>query len=100
MTLTGYIANANTWKTAKPHDEHTLSSEPFLFTGRFARLAQMVRLLSRTLEHISNSYLSKSGAEWETAQLRKTILALLNVYSIEESERRLEFCTQSAVGYR
>jgi hypothetical protein len=77
-----------------------MSSESTLFMGRFARLSQSVRLLSRTLEHISNPHPRGNLFLEETAQLRRTIFALVSIYRLEESERRLEFCSQSAICYR
>jgi hypothetical protein len=78
-----------------------LSSGSSLRMGRYTLLAQSVRLLSCTLENVAECRPVEDPHEDDgEIQLRRTLLALVNVYSIEESERRLEFCTQSAICYR
>lgn len=78
----------------------TLSSGSNFSMGRFARLSQSARLLSCTLGHVSNCPSSGDHRVDEEVQLCRTLLALVNVFHIEESKRRLEFCTKSAVCYR
>lgn len=60
--------------------------------GRYARFAQAAHLLSQVLHQVAEEYT-------DTAQLRRTIFALVNVSMIEADMRQLEFCTQMAVCY-
>lgn len=61
--------------------------------GRFARFAQAAHLLSQTLQHAEEE-------PTQTAQLRRTIFALVNLSEVEGSVRSMEYCTQTAVCYR
>ncbi|KAL7942897.1 N-terminal binuclear Zn cluster-containing/DNA binding domain-containing protein [Trichoderma barbatum] len=70
----------------------TLATANSYHLGLFARFAQAAHLLSQVLHHVSEQLN-------ETAQLRRTILALVNVSNIEASMRRLEYCSQTAVCY-
>lgn len=87
-------------QTSKPEDAITISLGSNLSMGPFARLAQSARLLSQTLRNVSDVTSDPNQLEEEAAQLRHTLLALINLYHIEQSMRQLELCTQSAVCYR
>ncbi|KAL7907871.1 N-terminal binuclear Zn cluster-containing/DNA binding domain-containing protein [Trichoderma velutinum] len=75
-----------------PDRVYTLATANSYHLGLFARFAQAAHLLSQVLHHVSEQ-------SNETAQLRRTIFALVNVSNIEASMRRLEYCSQSAVCY-
>ncbi|KAK0759191.1 hypothetical protein N5P37_008073 [Trichoderma harzianum] len=75
-----------------PDRIYTLATANSYHLGLFARFAQAAHLLSQVLHHVSEE-------SNETAQLRRTIFALVNVSNIEASMRRLEYCSQSAVCY-
>ncbi|TQW00600.1 fungal specific transcription factor [Cordyceps javanica] len=73
--------------TAGPDDACTLGSVNTLEMGRFARLAQAAHLLSLVIKDVAE------GSD-DSAQLRRTIFALVHVSRIEARMRRLELCTQ------
>ncbi|KAL6693689.1 N-terminal binuclear Zn cluster-containing/DNA binding domain-containing protein [Trichoderma pleuroticola] len=75
-----------------PDRIYTLATANSYHLGLFARFAQAAHLLSQVLHHVAEQ-------SNETAQLRRTIFALVNVSNIEASIRRLEYCSQSAVCY-
>ncbi|KAJ3496780.1 hypothetical protein NLG97_g2406 [Lecanicillium saksenae] len=72
---------------AGPADACTLGSANTLEMGRFARLAQAAHLLSLVIKDVAE------GSD-DTAQLRRTIFALVHVSRIEAHMRKLELCTQ------
>ncbi|KAK5992008.1 Transcription factor BOA15 [Cladobotryum mycophilum] len=78
--------------TSRPEDSFPLGSANILLMGRFARFAQGAHLLSQVLHHIAEQ-------SSDTTQLRRTMLALVNLSNMEAHMRRLEFCTQTAVCY-
>ncbi|TFB00150.1 hypothetical protein CCMA1212_008224 [Trichoderma ghanense] len=82
------------WETGVPDSDHiyTLATANSYHLGLFARFAQAAHLLSQVLHHVSEQ-------SNETAQLRRTIFALINVSKIEASMRRLEYCSQTAICY-
>ncbi|KAL6854528.1 N-terminal binuclear Zn cluster-containing/DNA binding domain-containing protein [Trichoderma novae-zelandiae] len=82
------------WETGIPDSDHifTLATANSYHLGLFARFAQAAHLLSQVLHHVSEQ-------SNETAQLRRTIFALINVSKIEASMRRLEYCSQTAICY-
>ncbi|KAL7929823.1 N-terminal binuclear Zn cluster-containing/DNA binding domain-containing protein [Trichoderma chlorosporum] len=82
------------WETGVRNFDHTftLATANSYHLGLFARFAQAAHLLSQVLHHVSEE-------SNETAQLRRTIFALVNVSNIEASMRRLEYCSQTAVCY-
>lgn len=94
-------------QTTKPEDAVNLSTAFGLKMGLFSRLGQAVYLLSQALKSISSSAqkavkapeaAGQSGDE--TAQLRRTLLALVRLADREAKVRHLEFCSQSAICYR
>ncbi|OIW30534.1 hypothetical protein CONLIGDRAFT_630509 [Coniochaeta ligniaria NRRL 30616] len=68
--------------------------------GLFARIAQATHLVSQAL-HVTSSSLSAAGRSAalvdETAQLRRTILALVQTADKEAAVRQLEYCPQSSI---
>lgn len=82
------------WETGVPDSHHiyTLATANSYHLGLFARFAQAAHLLSKVLHQVSEQ-------SNETAQLRRTIFALVNVSKIEASMRRLEYCSQTSICY-
>ncbi|KAL7808705.1 N-terminal binuclear Zn cluster-containing/DNA binding domain-containing protein [Trichoderma gracile] len=82
------------WETGVPDSHHiyTLATANSYHLGLFARFAQAAHLLSKVLHQVSEP-------SNETAQLRRTIFALINVSKIEASMRRLEYCSQTSICY-
>ncbi|KAL7812139.1 N-terminal binuclear Zn cluster-containing/DNA binding domain-containing protein [Trichoderma aethiopicum] len=82
------------WETGVPdsHHTYTLATANSYHLGLFARFAQAAHLLSKVLHQVSEH-------SSETAQLRRTIFALINVSKIEASMRRLEYCSQTSICY-
>ncbi len=71
--------------------------------GLFSRLAQATYLVSQALRSVSPAADSRdtmNGDDDQTAQLRRTLLALVHKADGEGAIRRLEFCPQSALCYR
>jgi hypothetical protein len=69
--------------------------------GSFARLAQATHLLSQALRSISLSVSESDVTQAdETAQLRRTLLALVSVADKEATVRKLEYCAPSALSLR
>jgi hypothetical protein len=65
--------------------------------GQTSRLAQATYLLSQALKSLS-SPMSDVGIVFdEIGQLRRTILALIQVTDDEAKVREIEFCSQSAL---
>ncbi|OAA60644.1 Transcription factor [Cordyceps fumosorosea ARSEF 2679] len=73
--------------TTGPEDACTLTSANTLEMGRFARLAQAAHLLSLAIKDVAEG-------SHDSAQLRRTIFALVHVSRLEARVRRLELCTQ------
>ncbi|KAK1240459.1 hypothetical protein MKX07_004487 [Trichoderma sp. CBMAI-0711] len=71
------------WETGVPDSHHiyTLATANSYHLGLFARFAQAAHLLSKVLHQVAEQ-------SNETAQLRRTIFALVNVSKIEASMRR------------
>ncbi|EHK19645.1 uncharacterized protein TRIVIDRAFT_156681 [Trichoderma virens Gv29-8] len=93
--LESYLpADDEAWESGVRNHDHTftLATANSYHLGLFARFAQAAHLLSQVLHHVSEQ-------SNETAQLRRTIFALVNVSNIEASMRRLEYCSQTAVCY-
>jgi hypothetical protein len=67
--------------------------------GRFARFAQATYLLSRVLRHVSDSNMDREFRTEESAQLLRTLSALVNLTTFEGEVRNIEFCTQKATCY-
>ncbi|PTB63383.1 N-terminal binuclear Zn cluster-containing/DNA binding domain-containing protein [Trichoderma citrinoviride] len=82
------------WETGvyDPNHIYTLATANSYHLGLFARFAQAAHLLTKVLHHASEP-------PSETAQLRRTIFALVNVSKIEASMRRLEYCSQTSICY-
>lgn len=77
---------------SKPEDAVTLRLSSQVHIGRFARFAHAVPLFSQAL--------SRSSEEpHNTAQLRRTILSLINLGETEGVTNRVLFCTLNAVSY-
>jgi hypothetical protein len=88
-------------QTAKPGDAVRMSMGFTLKIGNFARLAQGTYLLSQALRSIvSRTTEDDSGHHDQTAQLRRTLLALVHAADVEAKIRRLEFCAQSELSLR
>lgn len=69
--------------------------------GTFARLAQATFLLSQALQSITSTLANSDLAhDDQTAQLRRTLLALVHAADSEATIRRLEFCAPSSVSLR
>lgn len=62
--------------------------------GRFARFAQTAHLLSQAL------YTVAKEPDTETTQLRRTLMALVNLSFMEGTMRQWAFCSQMAVCFR
>lgn len=76
-----------------------MSSAFSLKQGRFARLSQTTLLLSQALRHAASPAPNPILYDEESAQLRRTLFALIQVSHTEAHLRQLEFCAQSAVTY-
>ncbi len=85
-------------QTAKPSDAVRISNGFTLQMGSFARQGQATYLLSQALRSIQSLPPAMDGDE--TAQLRRTLLALVHAADSEATIRRLEFCAQSALCLR
>uniref|UniRef100_A0A0B7KI44 Xylanolytic transcriptional activator regulatory domain-containing protein n=1 Tax=Bionectria ochroleuca TaxID=29856 RepID=A0A0B7KI44_BIOOC len=85
------------WSSA-PGDSIRFSASFNLKMGSFARLAQATHLLSQALRSISLSVSESDVTQAdETAQLRRTLLALVSVADKEATVRKLEYCAPSAL---
>ncbi|CAH0056008.1 unnamed protein product [Clonostachys solani] len=85
------------WSSA-PGDSIRFSAGFNLKMGSFARLAQATHLLSQALRSISLSASERDVPQPdETAQLRRTLLALVSVADREATVRKLEYCAPSAL---
>ncbi|KAF7563369.1 hypothetical protein G7046_g707 [Stylonectria norvegica] len=81
-----------------PEDAVKMSNGFTLKMGSFARLAQTTYLLSQALRSISpRSVVDEATQDDQTAQLRRTLLALVHAADSEAEIRRLEYCAQSAL---
>jgi hypothetical protein len=86
--------------TSKPSDAVRLCDASTLNTGNSARLAQTTYLLSQAIVAIKMMRNGKKeGMTDETAQLRRTLVALVHAADCEAEHRRLEFCPQSALAF-
>lgn len=69
--------------------------------GSFARLSQATYLLSQALrETKTQSVEGNASHDRDTAQLRRTLLALVHATDKEVAVRRLELCAQSVLSLR
>ncbi|KAB5578180.1 hypothetical protein GE09DRAFT_1088782 [Coniochaeta sp. 2T2.1] len=88
--------------TTSPGDAVRLSAGFHLRMGLFARVAQATYLVSQAL-NASSTPLSGVGRSLatsdDTAQLRRTIFALVKTADTEAIVRQLEFCPQSSICY-
>ncbi|KAL7962673.1 hypothetical protein V8C34DRAFT_324462 [Trichoderma compactum] len=78
----------------------TLSSPPTLKTGRFARLAQAINLLSQVLRQISNKEDKIQLSPSDMMPLDRTLFALERLIEIEEAQRNMIFCCGIAICYK
>lgn len=72
----------------------TIGSSSGSYMGRFARFAQTAHLLSQAL------YTVAKEPDTETTQLRRTLMALVNLSFMEGTMRQWAFCSQMAVCFR
>ncbi|KAL7940805.1 hypothetical protein V8C42DRAFT_336403 [Trichoderma barbatum] len=77
---------------SKPEDAVTLRLSSQVHIGRFARFAHAVPLFSQALSRLDEE-------PHNTAQLRRTILSLINLGAEEGVTNRVLFCTLNAVSY-
>lgn len=77
----------------------TIDSPTQLKMGRFARFAQATHLLGQVIRHASDQTKDSLFYDQETAQLNRTLHALVNLSQSEAEKTDLEFCTQTAVCY-
>ncbi|KAL6794658.1 hypothetical protein GGI42DRAFT_332829 [Trichoderma sp. SZMC 28013] len=77
----------------------TLSSPPTLKTGRFARLAQAINLLSQVLRQIPNKEDKIQLSPSDMMPLDRTLFALERLIEIEEAQRNMIFCCGIAICY-
>lgn len=99
----GANSTARFFQTAKSSDAVKISNGFTLRMGNFARIAQTAFLLSQALRAVRASADLPGDGEAEpdqTAQLRRTLLALVHAADNEGWIRRLEFCAQSALSLR
>ncbi|KAH8123007.1 hypothetical protein FP744_10007147 [Trichoderma asperellum] len=90
--------------TARPQDNIKISAAFSLKMGPFARLAQATYLVNQALNLLSSLPTQDEGVESvdvgkESAQLRRTIEALVSVTKTEFEFRDLVTCCQAAVSY-
>ncbi|KAL7780725.1 hypothetical protein V8C43DRAFT_299950 [Trichoderma afarasin] len=76
----------------------TLSSPPTLKTGRFARLAQAINLLSQVLRQIPKEDKIQLDPS-DIMPLDRTLFALERLIEIEEAQRGMIFCCGIAICY-
>jgi hypothetical protein len=90
-------------QTTSPADAVRLSAGFNIEMGLFARIAQSTHLVSQAL-NITSSSISSAGryasTTDETAQLRRTIFALVQTAAKEATVRQLEYCPQSSICFR
>ncbi|KAL7952343.1 hypothetical protein V8C34DRAFT_319124 [Trichoderma compactum] len=81
------------WDTGLSRSENslTIGSSSGSYIGRFARFAQTAHLLSQALYTVARE------PDTETTQLRRTLMALVNLSFVEGTMRQWAFCTQMAV---
>ncbi|UKZ45872.1 hypothetical protein TrVGV298_000065 [Trichoderma virens] len=84
------------WDTGSSRSENslTLGSSSGSYIGRFARFAQTAHLLSQAL------YTVAKDPTTDPAQLRRTLMALVNLSFMEGTMRKWAFCSQMAVCFR
>lgn len=86
---------------SNPGDGVRISTGFDLKMGSFARLAQATYLLSQALRSISPNSGERDASQIDqTAQLRRTLLALVHAADSEATIRKLEYCAQSALSLR
>jgi hypothetical protein len=90
------------WDNGTAHHDSavTISTGFTLQMGNFARMAQSTFLLSQALRAIKSEIPHADGNSDETAQIRRTLLALVHATDSEATLRKLEFCAQSALSLR
>lgn len=90
------------FQTAKPGDAVKISNGFSFKIGGFARLAQATYLLSQAFRSITPSAEVETGMDGidQSAQLRRTLLALIHATDSEAKVRRLDFCASSELGFR
>ncbi|KAL6859522.1 hypothetical protein J3F83DRAFT_749264 [Trichoderma novae-zelandiae] len=83
------------WDTgsSRPKDSLTIGSSSGSYMGRFARFAQTAHLLSQALHTVA---IAKEPTT-ESTQLRRTLMALVNLSFMEGTMRKWAFCSQMAV---
>ncbi|KPM34772.1 hypothetical protein AK830_g11802 [Neonectria ditissima] len=79
-----------------PEDAVNMSTGFTLEMGLFSRLAQATYLLSQAIKSVTSPTRDADLLE-ERAQLRRTLLALINVADTESQARGIEFCSHLAV---
>lgn len=89
-------------QTAKPGDAVKISTGFSLKIGGFARLAQATYLLSQAFHSVTPSTVIEDATNDidQTAQLRRTLLALVHAADSEATHRRLDFCASSELSFR
>ncbi|KFX87475.1 hypothetical protein O988_09395 [Pseudogymnoascus sp. VKM F-3808] len=89
--------------TAKPSDSVSISAGFHLKMGAFARIAQATYLLTQVFQSINSPalHIADPAASFKetTAQLRRTLRALVQATEEEVSIRQLAFCCQAAICY-
>ncbi|UKZ50454.1 hypothetical protein TrVGV298_004717 [Trichoderma virens] len=98
------IANGlNPFQTAKPQDNLKISAAFNLKMGVFTRLAQATYLVNQALKFVSSlpppSDSDTVDIGKDTAQLRRTIWALISVTKTEFDAHDLATCCQTAISY-
>ncbi|KAK7419757.1 hypothetical protein QQX98_003129 [Neonectria punicea] len=83
--------------TSTPEDAVNMSTGFTLKMGLFSRLSQATYLLSQALNSLTLPSSDTAELLLERAQLRRTLLALINVADTESQARGIEFCSHLAV---
>ncbi|KAL6805133.1 hypothetical protein J3E68DRAFT_387723 [Trichoderma sp. SZMC 28012] len=86
-------ADDQEWDTgsSRPENSLTIGASSGSYMGRFARFAQTAHLLSQAL------YTVAKEPDTEATQLRRTLMALVNLSFMEGTMRQWAFCSQMAV---
>jgi hypothetical protein len=102
----------NRWhtpQTSKPEDAVKISTGFSLQMGIFARMTQATYLLSKAIQSIQararapqldDDMSTDDDNDDKTAQLRRTLLALVHTADKEATVRRLEYCSPSQLSLR
>ena len=85
---------------SKPEEAVQIGTAFGLKMGRFARLTQATYFLGQALKQARRNSVNKTDFVRETAQLRKTIIALSNVFQVEGITRQIDLCAQTDICYR